>query len=141
MKRFLLLLCLGPEAASAGEGDADTREQCRAAVSGAYLSFMNDLDLLKGNLQASSETTFSLKARKIGAVKQLKALEERNEAAKIPAAELDEELLGMRDTIDHTTDAMMESDARMAKIKDQIAAKEKAFKGVHLSNEKKVSNK
>lgn len=131
MKKLLLLLCLVSRSASAGEGDADTREQCRAAVSGAYLGFMNDLDLLKGNLQASNETTFALRARKIGAVKELKTLEDRNEAAKTPAAELDEELVGMRDTIEHTTDAILESDARMATIKDQIAVKEKAFKEFH----------
>ena len=59
----------------AGEGSADAREQCRAFVSGTYLGYMNDLDLLKSHLSASSESSFSLKARRGVSVKELKALE------------------------------------------------------------------
>lgn len=133
MKCILTLILLGSGLAKASEGDADTREQCRAAVSGAYLGYMNDLDLLKSHLKASSESAFSLKARKQLVIKEAQALERRNETAKIPAAELDEELVGLRDSIEHTADAIMEADSRMVSIKDQIAIKETAFKKFHES--------
>lgn len=125
-----LLLALSSPAI-AGEAGADAREQCRALVSGAYLGFMNDLDLLKNHLVASSETTFSLKARKKLSLNELKALEAKNEALKTPAADLDEELLGLRHSIETTTDSIQDADARVVTIKDQIAVKEREFKKFH----------
>ncbi len=120
-----------PRLAFAGEGNADAREQCRSLVSGTYLGFMNDLDLLKSHLNATSETSYSLKAKKNLSLKELKALEAKNEALKIPAAELDENLIGIRASIDSTTSSLEESDARIVSIKDQIVAKEKGFKAFH----------
>lgn len=117
--------------AFAGEGNADLREQCRTTVSGTYLNYMNDLDVLKNHLQASSEQSFALKARKKLSVEELKALEAKNERLKTPAADLDEELLGLRDRIETTDGSIMESSARVVEIKDQIASKEKEFKKFH----------
>lgn len=132
MKRFLFLSFLGfAPFAYAGEGNSDLREQCRVLVSGTYLGFMNDLDVLKNHLQASSESTFALKARKKLSVNELKALEAKNEALKTPAAQLDEELVGLRDRIESTHDAITETDARVVSLKDQIAAKEKEFRAFH----------
>lgn len=125
---FLIVLNLLSPIALAGEGDADAREQCRALVSGTYLGFMNDLDVLKSHLSASQESGFSLRARKGVAQKELEGLEKTSEAKKIPAADLDENILGVKASIEMTTQAIEDTAVRVAEIKDQIAAKEKSFK-------------
>ena len=48
----------------AGEGSADVREQCRAAISGTYLNFMNDLDLLKISLSLVKRSGFCFEGSK-----------------------------------------------------------------------------
>ncbi len=130
MSRFFVLISLvfSSSSLTAGEGSADVREQCRAAVSGTYLNFMNDLDLLKITLASSSEAGFALKARKKLSVKELQGLESKNEALKVPASDLDEELVGLRNAIDSTTDSIQDTEVRIVTVKDQIAVKEKAFK-------------
>ncbi len=133
MKRIGLLLgfSLFANSAFGGEGNADAREQCRALVSGTYLSYMNDLDMLKSHLTASNETSYSLRAKKNVSQRELKALEAKNEALKVPAAELDEDLIGIRASLEATTSSLEESDVRIATIKEQIVKKEKDFKLYH----------
>ncbi|MBC7658316.1 MAG: hypothetical protein H7249_01260 [Chitinophagaceae bacterium] len=112
----------------ADEGQVDARELCRAQMSGNYLGFMNDLDLLKGTLNATSAANFAMKAKRKLTAHELKTLEAHNEAQKIPAAELDEKVLGLRHTLDTADDEIRDTDAQIVTIKDHIAAKEKAFK-------------
>ena len=112
----------------AGEGQADAREQCRILVSGHYLSYLNDLDVLKNNLTSTSETVFGMKAKRKLAAKQLSALQKQHEAQNTPAAELDEDLLGLRYQMETTDDEIRDGEARIVTVKDQIAAKEKGFK-------------
>jgi len=111
----------------ASEGAVDSREQCRIHVSGTYLSFLNDLDVLKNNLTSTSETVYGMKARQKLATQKLKALLAQSEAAKTPAAELDETILGIRYELDANEEEMRDAEVRVVSLKEQIAAKEKAF--------------
>lgn len=127
--RVLIGLSFGPfPTLFAGEGQADAREQCRTLVSGHYLSYLNDLDVLKNNLTSTSESVFGMKAKRKLAAKQLSLLQSKHEAQKTPAAELDEDLLGLRYQMDSTDEEIRDGEARLATIKDQIADKEKSFK-------------
>lgn len=124
---FLLAL-VSSFTAFAAEGETDSREQCRILVSGTFLSFMNDLDVLKNNLSSTTTSVYETKAKRILAVKQLKAVEEKLEAQKTPAAELDEEVIGLRYQLDTTDDEIRDAEARIITLKDQIAGQEKDFK-------------
>jgi hypothetical protein len=119
---FLLSPCL-----NAGEGEADVRELCRTQVSGAYLGFMNDLDLAKSTLSSSVASSHALKTRSAAAIKELQRLEQKNEALRVPAADLDEELVGLRHTIDSLNDSLRDSAAWIATTQDQIRLKEREF--------------
>ena len=111
----------------AGEGNADAREQCRAEVSGRYLSFMNDLDLFKGNLNATTEANYAMKTRRKISARALALADAHNEAQKTPAADLDEKALGLRYELDHADDEIRNADVRIVTIKDQIAVTEQEF--------------
>ncbi len=111
----------------ANEGEVDSREQCRSIVSGTYLRFLNDLDVLKDNLTSTGQTVFAMRAKRKLSEQKLRALERKAEALQTPAAELDEGILGTRYELATTDDEIREADARMASLKDQIAVKEQAF--------------
>lgn len=123
----LISLSVAPSL-TASEGATDAREQCRILVSGSYLGYLNDLDILKSNLASTSESLFGMKAKRKLAAKRLSALEAQSEAQKTPAAELDEDLLGLRYKIETADDEIRDGEARIVIIKDQIAAKETSFK-------------
>ena len=60
-------------------------------------------------------------------VKELQGLEAKNEALKVPASDLDEELVGLRNAIDSTTDSIQDTEVRIVTVKDQIAAERKSL--------------
>jgi septal ring factor EnvC (AmiA/AmiB activator) len=131
MKFFVLSLFLSfvsSVSIYAAEGETDAREQCRILVSGTFLSFMNDLDVLKNSLSSTTSSVYETKAKRVLAVKQLKAVEDKLESEKTPAAELDEEVIGLRYQLDTTDEEIRDAEARIVVLKDQIAGKEKAFK-------------
>ena len=113
---------------TAGEGQADAREQCRSQISGNYLGFMNELDMLKATLISTGESNFAMKTRRKVAAKELAAVDAHNEDLKTPAAELDEKVLGLQNDLEMVAGEITDAEARIIEVKAQIATQEKAFR-------------
>ena len=109
-----LLVGLTVTPADAGEMDRETnaREQCRIQISGLYLGFLNDFDVLKGNLTTTSASAFAMKAQRKLIEKEFKALD----------------MVGLRYQLDTYDKDIIDIEARIAQLKDQIAVKEGEFK-------------